>query len=188
MEIQLSVANSPNRLIDKSDESKYVSHEVSAHVKKTLGALALVFPKARKYLKDVRYTQSLISSFEPWERELRISVMGTDSTLAEAQRRQSKGNQPGYTVHSGEHEAFTSLIVHEFAHCIDNCIKTKFKKDEDTQIAYQQDKRALQAAIGNPSPYAATRENEWFAEQFTVEWMGKGNGPLIKIILDYLNR
>lgn len=188
MEIQLSVANSPNRLIEKSDESKYVSHEVNAHIKKTLGALALVFPDARKYLKAVRYTHSVTSSFEPWERELRISVLGTSSTLAEAQRHQSKGNQPGYTVHSGEHEAFTSLIVHEFAHCIDNCIKTKFKGDDDTQTAYQQDKRALQKQVGNPSPYAATRENEWFAEQFTVEWLGRGNGPLTKIILSYLNR
>lgn len=186
MEIQLTVAT--NRLIEKADESKFVSAEVAKHVKKLLGALGLVFPQARKYLKAVRYTHSVTSSFEPWDRELHISVNGTGGSVADAQRLQSEGNKPGFIVHGGAHEAFDSLIVHEFAHCIDNCIKTKFKGDDDTQTAYQQEKRALQKAIGNPSPYAATRENEWFAEQFTVEWLGKGNGPLIKIILDYLNR
>lgn len=187
MEMTLALAN--NRLIEKSDESKFVSLMVSKHVLKILGALATVFPEPRKYLKAVRYTHSVTSSFEPWDRELHISVNGTDDTVAKAQLHQSKGNKPGYTVHGGEHEAFDSLIVHEFAHCIDNCIKTKYKKDEDAQISYQQEKRALQKQLGNPSEYAATRENEWFAEQFTVEWMGgRGKGPLIKLILSYLNR
>jgi hypothetical protein len=182
MIILLSTSDDGIYDVPKTEEHKYVSKEVAAFIKKTQAGIFKLFPEAKKKFKGVRYTKRVTSSLDPFDRTLRVSTMATGGTVAEAQRIQSQGNKSGYMVHDGPHEAFTSLIVHETAHFIDHAVKLKFKNNDDVLIEYQQAKRALRKQIGNPSPYAETHEGEWFAEQFTVEYMGKGDGPLFTLL------
>lgn len=161
-----------------------VSPEVSKHIKKKLAGLAIVFPKAAAFLQGVEYTDRLTSEFDRATRKMRISNAYTRGTLAEAQYGCSKSNPPGFTVHDGPHESFDALIVHEFAHCIHATIAES--SDEDEYREYMAGLRHLQKQLGNPSGYAAKNISEWTAEQFTKEWMGKGNGPLIKLFLERL--
>jgi hypothetical protein len=162
-----------------------VSPEVSKHIQKKLSALNLVFPKAGKFLQGVEYTDRLTSEFDRATRKIRLSTAYTRGTVAEAQYGCSKSNPPGFTVHDGEHESFDALIVHEFAHCIHATI-AESTADEDDFREYMAALRTLQKALGNPSGYAAKNISEWTAETFTAEWMGKGNGPLIKLFLERL--
>ncbi len=171
MKIQLAVATS-------------VTPEVSKHVQKKLNALGLVFSQAAKFLKGVEYVPGLTSEFDRGTRKIRISTIFTQGTVAEAQRECSKANKPGFVVHDGEHEAFDALIVHEFAHCIHATVAES--SDEDEFSDYMRQLRSMQKALGNPSEYAAKNITEWTAEQFTKEWMGSGNGPLIKLFLERL--
>lgn len=171
MEMQLALASN-------------VSPEVSKHIQKKLGALSLVFPKAGRFLQGVEYTDKLTSEFDRDTRKIRLSTAYTRGTVAEAQYGCSKSNPPGFTVHDGPHESFDALIVHEFAHCIHATIAQS--SDEDEYRDYMAALRSLQKHLGNPSGYAAKNITEWTAETFTAEWMGKGNGPLIKLFLEKL--
>lgn len=182
MKVMLALAGEEIYDVSKEEEAKLVSKEVAAFIKKTIGGILLLFPEAKKQFKGVRYTKRLTSSLNPFDRVLTISTMSTGGTVAEAHRSQSKGNKDGFVVHNGEHEAFTALIVHEMAHFLDLSVKLKFKGNDDVLTEYVQAKRELRKQVGNPSEYAATHEGEWFAEQFTVEYMGRGPKPLIGLL------
>ena len=174
--------------IAKSDEHKYVSKEVAGYIKNTIAGIFSRFPYAKSKFKGVRYTKRLTSSLDPFDRCLRISIMSTGGSLAEAQLQESKGNRVGFLVHNGPNEAFTALIVHETAHFIDLSVKLKHSGDDDTLVAYQSAKRELRKQVGNPSEYAATNEGEWFAEQFTQEYLGSsGNGPLMSLVKKFMD-
>jgi len=163
-----------------------VSPEVAKHVKKKLASLGLIFPKAAKFLKGVEYTDRLTSEFDRETRKIRLTTAFTRGTVADAQRECGKANPPGFVVHDGPHEAFDALIVHEYGHCIHATIAHECGHDDDAWGHYKSTLRDLRKKLGNPSEYAAKNETEWLAEQFTVEWMGKGNGPLIKLFLELL--
>lgn len=163
-----------------------VTPEIEKYVQKKLRGLGLVFPKPLKFMHSVKYIDSLTSEFDRATRELRISNACTRGTVVEAQVWCSKSNPPGYTVHQGAHESFDALIVHEFAHCIHATIAQSTVDDADYR-SYMEKLRHLQKTLGNPSPYSEKNLTEWTAEQFTLEWMGKGNGHLIKLFLEYLD-
>lgn len=175
--------------VAKSDESKYVSTEVAAHIKNTVASVFKLFPSAKSKFKGVRYTKRVTSSLDPFDRCLRLSTRVTGGSLADAQVQESKGNtKAGFLVHNGPHEAFTALVVHEMAHFIDLSVKLNHAGDDDTLVAYQQAKRELRKKVGNPSEYAATNDGEWFAEQFTLEFLGNsGKGPLISLVKTFLD-
>lgn len=173
MKVQIALAANEN-----------VTPEVAKHVSKVLGALGLLFPKARKFILGVDYVRSLTSEFDRDSRKLRISTAFTKGTVEQAQRECSKANKPGFTVHDGEHEAFDALIVHEFAHAVNATIAEHV--EEDRFYEYKNELRSMQKKLGNPSEYAAKNDSEWMAERFTFEWMGKGNGPLIRLLLRYI--
>lgn len=188
MKVMISLAGEEIYDVPKSDEAKFVSKEVAAFIKKTIAQIFLLFPEAKKSFKGVRYTKRLTSSLNPFDRVLTISTLSTDGTVAEAHLSQSQGNKDGFVVHNGTHEAFTALIVHEMGHFIDLSIKLKFKNDQDVLTEYQQAKRELHKQVGNPSDYAATHEGEWFAEQFTVEFMGHGERPLFALLQKFRDK
>ena len=175
--------------IAKSDEHKYVSKEVAGYIKNTIASIFSRFPSAKPKFKGVRYTKRTTSSLDPFDRCLRISILSTGGSVADAQLQESKGNSKvGFLVHNGPDEAFTALIVHEMAHFIDLSVKLKHSGDDDTLVAYQSAKRELRKQVGNPSEYAATNEGEWFAEQFTQEYLGSsGNGPLMSLVKKFMD-
>nr|DAF93720.1 MAG TPA: Lethal factor [Myoviridae sp. ctshb19] len=184
MEMWLALAST--KLVPVADEHKFVTPEVRKHIDKTLNKLAIIFPQVRKYVKAVRFVNSSTSEFDREHRELRISTYTTRGTVAQAQLEQSQGNKDGFVVHNGKHEAFDALINHEFGHAIHGCIVDSMRDDEDGYAAYMKGIRALRDKLGFPSEYAKQNEREWLAEQFTAEWMGKGNGELIRYFLQHL--
>ena len=189
MKVLLSLAGEEIYEVSKEEEARLVSPEVAAFIKKTIGGIFLLFPESKKFFKGVRYTKRLTSSLNPFDRMLTLSTMSTGGTIAEAHLSQSKGNKDGFVVHNGTHEAFTALIVHEMAHFIDLSVKLRFKNNDDVLSEWMHAKRDLRKQVGNPSEYAATHEGEWFAEQFTVEYMGVGKArPLFALLHQFRDK
>lgn len=168
--------------IPESDRAKFVSDECYRHILRGVGGVFVLFPQMRSWFKGVRFTKKLTSSFDPWDRQLVLSVYGLDRSVEHADHTLFKANKPGFNVH--ETRGLDSLIAHEMGHAVDHWVRSVLKTQEDSDNLlkeYQDSKRFLHATLGNPSIYARENDSEWFAERFALEHLGQK-----KDLLNYL--
>lgn len=185
MKIRISLS-SVDYDVANTDRSKYVSDECHRHILRSVGGVFILFPGMRSWFKGVRYTKKLTSSFDPFDRKLVISTYGLDGTVGQANEILSKANKPGFSVF--QQHAFDSLIIHETGHAVDHWIRFKHRNDDEALTQYAEDKKQLFAQLPPPSEYAKKNQQEFFAEQFAQDHMGKGERYLINMLLKWRDK
>lgn len=183
MKILVSLSN--DRLPD-SRRSDYVSDECNRHVLRSIGGIFVLFPGMRSWMRGVDYTLSTTSSVDPFDRKLVLSTNGLSGTVEEANRIIAQSNKPGFCVF--QERGLDALVVHEMAHAIDHWIRYEHRDDDDALTVYQNGKHVILKKLGPPSEYARKNKQEQFAEQFTLEYLGKGERTLLNYLLGWRDR